>query len=58
MCEIETYLGEGYIWAGGIDDIHVNFFHFRDWQYPQREELEEPFKALLSNFLPNEHIFS
>ena len=40
-----------------MDNSHVNFFHFRDGEYPQTEELEESFRALLSNFLPNEHIF-
>ena len=37
---------------------HVSFFHFRDGKYSKAEALEGRFKALLSNFLPNEHIFS
>ena len=26
-----------------MDNSHVNFFHFRDGEYPQTEELEESF---------------
>lgn len=43
--------------AGRVSNIHVGFFHFRD-KAAHAEELQEPFRALLSSFLPTEHIFS
>ena len=57
MSEIETYLWEGYSvgWRNGQQPHE--FLSFRDGEYPLSEELEEPFRALLSNFLPSEHIF-